>query len=227
VQTVGQNGTATFKITVSNRGNTTLGDVRVDDPRSTDCNRNLGTLRAGKSKSYICTQKSVMTAFQNVATATGKPPAHAAVLARDQARVKVAPFTPPPSHPQITIVKSPKSQTLTTKISTVVAHGTKTTAVLYATATFTIRVTNDGDVMLHGVKVTDPLSPECSRTIGALMPGASRDYSCQRQSVSASFINVAKVTGSSPAGKKVSAADHAKVIVSVKTSGTSGAEFAG
>ena len=55
--------------------------------------------------------------------------------------------TPIP-HPAIAIVKNPKSQT--------VAKG--------GTATFTITVTNTGDVTLTDVHVDDPLSPNCNRT---------------------------------------------------------------
>jgi hypothetical protein len=81
--------------------------------------------------------------------------------------------------------------------------------------------------MLHDVVVNDPLSPDCNHTIGDLAPGASSSYACERASVSASFTNVAKVTGKGSNGKEVSDVDHAKVIVKVKTSATSGAKFAG
>src|SRR5262249_37752922 len=58
-QTIGQGGTATFKITVTNTGDVTLTDVTVTDPNSPDCNRNLGTLNVGQSKSYTCTKNNV------------------------------------------------------------------------------------------------------------------------------------------------------------------------
>ena len=83
-------GTATFTITVKNTGDVTLTDVTVTDLRSPACNRTLGTLTVGQSKSYTCTQKNVTKAFQNVATATGKPPTSATVKASDHANVKVA-----------------------------------------------------------------------------------------------------------------------------------------
>ena len=254
-QTIAKGGTATFKIAVTNSGDTTLSDVKVTDPRSPGCNRSLGTLGVGQSKSYTCTRKHVTADFRNVATATGKPPAHPVVRAADHADVKThhavvkahhavvkahhavvkahhaavkAAPSAPPKNPQIAIVKSPKSQTLTTSITTTSsAKGTTSTAVHYATAKFTIKVTNKGNVKLHNVIVSDPLSTQCSRTIGFLAPGASSGYSCQRPAVPASFTNVATVTGTAPDGKKVSAVDDARVVVEVKTSASSGAQFTG
>ena len=109
-------GTATFKITVTNTGDVTLSDVMVDDPLSTDCSKSLGTLAVGQSKSYSCTKTNVAADFVNVANATGKPPTGSDVKASDHANVTAKPFVPP-SRPAIAIVKSPKEQTLTTKVT--------------------------------------------------------------------------------------------------------------
>ncbi len=46
------------------------------------------------------------------------------------------------------------------------------------TVTFTIKVTNTGDVDLTNVTVTDPLTPSCAKAIGALGQGASTSYTC-------------------------------------------------
>ena len=110
-QTIGQGGTAKFTITVTNTGDVTLSDVTVTDPLSTDCDKSLGTLAVGQSKHYSCTKANVTADFENVATATGKPPTTAAVKATDHAHITVKPFIPP-QHPKIAIVKSPKTQTL-------------------------------------------------------------------------------------------------------------------
>ena len=141
--------------------------------------------------------------------------------------MKVAPFAPP-KVPSIAIVKSPKIQKLTTEITSKTgANGAASTSVDYGTANFTIKATNTGNDTLHDVVVNDPLSPDCSHTIGDLAPGASTSYACERATVSASFINIAKVTGKGSDGKEVSDVDHAKVVVTVKTTATSGAKFAG
>ncbi len=130
----------------------------------------------GATVTYTCSLANVTASLTNVAVATGTPPVGPDVSASDTAAVTaVAPAT----HPAITIVKNPKSQTIT--------RG--------GTATFTITVTNTGDVALTDVKVTDALSPNCNRTIGTIAPGASVTYTCTRPNVTASFNNVAVVTG--------------------------------
>ena len=226
-QDLGVGGTATFKITVTNSGNVTLSDVTVTDPLSPNCDRNLGTLAVGQSKSYSCTKPNVKDDFQNIATATGKPPTGAAVKATDHASITVAPFVPP-QNPRIAVAKNPNEQTVTTRITT--ARGTTgatKTSVSYGTAHFTIKVTNTGNVTLHSVKVTDPRSPGCNHSVGTLAAGASKSYSCQRPAVSSSFTNIATATGLSPKGKKVSARDDAHVKVNVKTTSTASAKFTG
>jgi len=114
--------------------------------------------------------------------------------------------TPVPA-PAIAIVKSPKSQT--------VARG--------GTATFTITVTNAGNVTLTDVVVADPLSPNCNRTkaelpaLASMAPGATVSYTCTRPNVTAGFDNVATATGSPPTGPAVSANDTAPVKVAPAT----------
>ena len=226
-QTIGVDGKATFKITVTNTGDVTLSDVRVTDPRSPNCNRNLGTLGVGQSKSYSCTRDNVKADFENVATATGKPPTGARVSAKDNANIGVKAFIPP-QHPHIAIVKSPKHQKVTTKLSTTTtATGANKTSVTYGTANFTIKVTNTGDVALHNVTVSDPLSTNCNKGLGTIPAGKSKTYSCSKPAVTANYTNVANATGTSPKGVKVHATDHANVVVTTKTTSTSGAKFTG
>jgi uncharacterized repeat protein (TIGR01451 family) len=108
--------------------------------------------------------------------------------------------TPIP-HPAIAIVKNPKGQT--------VPRG--------GTATFTITVTNTGDVTLTNVRVTDPLAPNCNRTsaqipaLASMAPGAVVTYTCTRPNVQAQFTNVATATGTPPTGPDVTASDSAPV----------------
>jgi uncharacterized repeat protein (TIGR01451 family) len=249
-QTVASGGTATFTITVKNKGNVTLTDVTVTDPLSADCDHSVGTLAAGDSKSYTCTETDVTAGYTNTATATGTPPKGAPVTATDHAKVKVkvapltqpkpkvkpkpkpkppvAPLTPPQpkpvQKPRIGIVKSPKLQSLTTKIVT--TTGSK--VITYGNAQFTIDVTNKGNTVLDSVTVSDPLSPDCDRSIGTLAVGGSSSYTCTSESVKRNFTNVATATGVSPNGTKVSAHDHATVKVNVvPTTSVQPAKFTG
>ena len=124
------------------------------------------------------------------------------------ARVHVSRCTVTPiPHPAITIVKNPKSQT--------VAKG--------GTATFTITVTNTGDVTLTDVHVDDALSPNCNRTkadipaLASMAPGAAVTYTCTRPNVQANFDNVAIATGTPPTGPNVTAQDTAPVKTAALT----------
>jgi hypothetical protein len=75
------------------------------------------------------------------------------------------------------------------------------------TARFTFRVTNTGDVTLTSVAVADPRSPGCSRSLGTMLPGAAKAYTCAQPDVTAPYTNVAFVVGISPAGRKVRDSD--------------------
>jgi uncharacterized repeat protein (TIGR01451 family) len=225
-QTISEGGTATFTITVKNTGDVTLSSVKVADPLSPGCDHAFATLAVGESKSYTCTEKNVAKGFENVATATGKPPTGAVVKASDHADVKVVPFLPP-KHPSIAIVKSPKVQTLTARMMIKNTPSGSHTTVSYPTAHFKIKVTNNGNVALHGVKVADPSSPSCDRRIGSLAVGHSHTYTCTRATVSRSFTNLATASGVSSSGAHVKASDHARVHVHVKTTSTSPAKFTG
>jgi uncharacterized repeat protein (TIGR01451 family) len=81
------------------------------------------------------------------------------------------------------------------------------------TATFTITVINTGPVDLTAVTVTDPLSTNCAKTIGALAAGASSTYTCTQANVTAAFTNVATVTGHPPFGPDLTASVSANVTV--------------
>ena len=89
------------------------------------------------------------------------------------------------SNPAISITKTPKGQTISSG----------------STATFTIVVTNTGDVTLTNVNVTDQLSPDCAKTsanisaLASMAPGASVTYNCSLGNVTAGFTNVATATG--------------------------------
>jgi uncharacterized repeat protein (TIGR01451 family) len=120
--------------------------------------------------------------------------------------------TPVPQ-PAIAIVKNPKSQT----------------TAIGGTATFSITVTNTGNVTLTDVHVVDPLSPNCNRTkadipaLASMIPGAAVTYTCTRPNMKctgpgapfkcALFTNVATAIGTPPVGPDVTATDTAPVKV--------------
>jgi uncharacterized repeat protein (TIGR01451 family) len=196
-QTILIGQTANFTITVTNDGNATLTNVVVTDALAPGCARTsadiagLASMAPGATITYTCSLANVTSSFTNIAIATGTPPIGPAVSAQDTAAVTAV---APAAHPAIAIVKNPKSQTVT--------RG--------GTANFTITVTNTGDVALTNVTVTDPLSPNCNKTIGTLAPGASTSYTCTRANVTSNFTNVAVASGTA-GGTTVTAQDTAPV----------------
>ena len=73
-QSTGFEGVARFRITVTNVGNVRLHKVSVADPSTPGCNRRLGTLAAGASKTYVCMHPHVMKSFLNRASVVGTAP---------------------------------------------------------------------------------------------------------------------------------------------------------
>ena len=64
-QSIRVGGTATFRITIVNTGNVQFRNVKVKDPLARDCDRDLGALAAGKSRTYSCARPNVAAAFLN------------------------------------------------------------------------------------------------------------------------------------------------------------------
>ncbi len=192
-QTVMSGSDVTFTIVVTNTGNVDLSNVAVTDPLAPDCDANIGDLAVGASTSYDCTVAAVTAGFTNVATVTGEGPGGEEVTDEDDAVVEV---TAAPA-PAIDVEKTPDTQTVEPGDS----------------VTFTIVVTNTGNVDLSNVAVTDPLAPDCDATIGDLAVGASTSYDCTVAAVTAAFTNVATVTGEGPGGEEVTDEDDAVVEI--------------
>lgn len=190
VQTVVSGSPVTFTITVTNTGAVTLTNVTVGDPLASVCDRTIGTLATGAFTSYTCTRPVVTIGFTNTAVVTGTPPTGPVITNTDTARVEAI-------NPAIAIAKTPDSQTI----------------VSGSTVTFTLTVTNTGDVTLTNVTVADPLAAGCDATIGTLATGAITSYDCSVLNVTADFTNAATVTGTPPAGPDVSDTDDAAVDV--------------
>jgi len=194
-QNVSAGGTAQFTVTVRNTSGVRLRDVTVSDPLAADCARSIGALAAGSSQSYSCARPGVQSAFDDVATLSGTPPAGATVTGSADAQVAIAGSPAPAQHPGIAIYTTRRTQTLTTRIVTHKTLNSSKTTTGYGSAHFKVKVTNTGNVSLHTVTVADELAAACSRSIGTLAAGASRSYRCVARSVKKSFTNAAVATG--------------------------------
>lgn len=180
----------TWTISVTNTGDTTLFNVNVTDPVAPECATVIESLGAGETAGPITCTSTITADTVNTATVT----------ATDRLQNEVGPASAVASvdviAPAIDITKSVDKAD--------VAPGTA--------VTYTIVVTNTGDAALTGVKVADPITPACDRTIGELAAGASVTYTCVA-TVNSTTTNVATVTGTDPLGNPLTKSDDAKVTV--------------
>jgi uncharacterized repeat protein (TIGR01451 family) len=189
-----------YSFVITNTGNVTLTGVDLDDALVGFSDATCGaktTLAPTESTNctatYTLTQADVDAgSVANTATACGTPPTGPDVCDTD------ATTTPITRSPAIEIQKTPDTQ--------LVAAG--------GTATFSITVTNTGNVTLTAVNVSDALAPDCDRAdLGSLAPGASTTYACTKTTVTAAFTNTAIATGTKPGGGTVTDSDTAAVTV--------------
>ena len=197
--------TIDYTITTTNTGEVVLTGVTVTDTLLADlaCTwpGTPGTLAVGASVtctgSYELTQADVDAGtVDNTATATSNETGPK----QDSYQVPVT------QSPAIDIVKGPEPPAA-------VARG--------SLHTWTITVTNTGDVTLSDVTVTDVVSPSCDAALGTMAAGASKSYECVYGPVTRDTVNTAVVVGTSPKGEKVTDEDTAAVGV-VAASGTIG-----
>src|SRR5215204_957678 len=175
----------TYTIVATNTGNTTLAAVTI-----TDANAVLGTCTPANgtslapgatltcSATHVVTQADIEAGHYLNTACVDDGPGGAAQVCDD---VNV----PGEKNPALDIIKSPDTQTINSG----------------GTASFTITVTNTGNVTLTDVHVTDAQAPGCAQTsaqLGAnatLAPGATFNYPCTLAGVTSSFTNSATATG--------------------------------
>jgi uncharacterized repeat protein (TIGR01451 family) len=87
-QSVGHDGTARFRINVTNTGNVELRHVTVTDRGAPNCNRDLGSVSAGTSETYDCERRNVTAAFVNRARVDATTPTGRRVTDNDTAVVR-------------------------------------------------------------------------------------------------------------------------------------------
>jgi uncharacterized repeat protein (TIGR01451 family) len=193
------NTTVTYNYLVTNTGNVTLNPVVVTDPMPNLSGTNCPVTSLAPNVSETCTATYVTTStdvdngtITNTGTATGTPPIGTAVQAISTV------ILPAVQSPAIGIVKS-------ASVTSFAGPGMP--------ITYSYRVTNSGNVTLHGIKVTDPLpglsAVHCPLT--KLAAGASMtctaDYTTTQDDVDrGSITNTGTAVGIPPApGAPVSA----------------------
>ncbi len=190
-QSVDPGETATFTITITNQGSSTLTNIAVDDPLTEDCERmagSLANLSPGQMLSYTCTTEPLFADLTNVATVT----ADGVDPQSDSAFVDV--IAP------IEITKEPNEQTVESGM----------------TATFTITIDNPSSETRSNITVSDPATPDCARGAGEIAdlgPGGSTSYTCTTDPLFNDLTNVAAVTAQDPGGNVLTDSDNALVTV--------------
>ncbi len=184
--------TVAYTIRVTNNGNVTLTDVTVTDPL-TGLEENIGTLEPNETydgditTSYTVTEADILEGeIRNTATAVGIDQNDEEVTNADDAVVQTA-----SKNGHVTITKTTTSEP---------ADGEA--YVLGETITYEITATNDGNLTLTNVVVTDELTRD-SWTIESLAPDASETFTAshvvtEADILAGSVVNVATATGTSP-----------------------------
>ncbi|WP_289031667.1 pectinesterase family protein [uncultured Algoriphagus sp.] len=177
----------TYTLTVTNTGNTTLAGVTINDPL-TGFSENVGSMVPGqvvvRETTYVVTQADIdngsIVNLADVFAFSGQTP----VSDEDDAVVEA--------------IRNPSIQVIKTDNGTEVSEAGDV-------ITYTLTVTNTGNVTLTNVTVVDPLTG-LDVNVGTLAPGASTsvdtDYEVTQTDVDAGFVlNTALTTGESPEGE--------------------------
>jgi uncharacterized membrane protein len=171
-------------ITVANTGDVPLADVKVSEP----CVKAFDKLEAGASQKFDCTTTAPPDDVVSTAKATATAPIGPPVAAEDTDEIDVI-------HPAVKITKEAKPGTVRVGDD----------------VTFTISVTNTGDVPLTSVSVVD--DEPCKKKFDTLATGEKRIYTCTRKAPDDDFTTTAEITGIDPANRSTQSKAEAKVDV--------------
>ncbi len=196
----------TWTYVITNTGNVDLTNVVVtDDIVGAVCSFDL--LAVGASETCEKTGEAILGQYRNVGTVVGSY-LETPVTDKDPSHYIGVPV----DAPAIRIVKDVSPTAITVGVATPV--------------TWTIRVSNIGNVPLHDVVVTDKMVPACEMKIGDLVVGTSGyyQYTCDSmhtpENLAWKFTNIAVATGYGPDETEVTDTDPATVRPDTTVAGT-------
>ena len=190
VQRVRIGNAASFDITVTIPGTTSLDNVTVLVEGAPSCNNALGTLEAGAEVLYNCQEMLEQGTHEVVASVTGEVTNLANLTDSDQAVVEVFAL-------DLYISIDPEDQTIREGDS----------------ALFTITVGNAGDTVLSNAVVSNDVVLECDTIFDSLAPGSEESYECVSGAMANDVVNTASVSATAPDGGPVDASDFANVHI--------------
>lgn len=162
--------TVNWSYLVTNTGNTPLTSIAVVDDKGVTVICPETSLAIAGQMTCTASGTAIVGPYSNIGTVTANFETQT-VTASDASGYFGA-------NPQISLLKTPDTQ--------VVIEG--------ETATFTISVTNTGNVTLSNLSVADPLAPACVKSETSLAVSQTITYSCSLANVLASFTNTATVS---------------------------------
>jgi len=240
-QTVNFGGKATFTIKVTNDGSVGLKKVRVEDTQEPHCvlteAQALEKIQAignqddifdpQESFTYTCEDTNVTESYTNTASTFGTSVVDNTTIVDDSDDTQVV-LNPNGPQPAIDIDKDDSTPGTEDDDGNDIQ---KIAPSADATATFTIKVTNTGEVDLKDIIITDPLSPGCERSSSQTEPlieaignkdkifniDESFTYTCTLSPITESFTNMASVIGTPINGQpNVTDSDSSQVILKTK-----------
>ncbi|MDH5422572.1 MAG: carboxypeptidase regulatory-like domain-containing protein, partial [Acidimicrobiia bacterium] len=190
VQSVPLGDDATFVIEVTNTGDVDLTDVSLVDAFVPACDTTIASLLVGESVSYNCVV-AVTGDFTNTIVASGLDP-------------NLDPVDGGNDSADVTVLLP---GVLVEKVASQTAIG------IGQDATFTITITNTGDVTLTTVDVVDAAYPACDNTVGPLAPNASTSYVCTVADVLVGFTNTVDASALDGNGNSATSSDSESITV--------------
>lgn len=158
-----------YSISVYASGAVPLQNIRVTDALAANCVRTITGLTTGAGQTYTCTGPATTTPLTNTADVVAATASGYQVLDTDTTAVQIASLDLAKTSNQVDV-----------------AYGTP--------AQWTITVTNTGSAELRQVAVTDPLSPNCARTIPSIPAGGNVSYVCSSPNLTQGMTNTARAS---------------------------------
>lgn len=202
-----------YTFTVTNTGNTTLANIRINDPKVRGLACPVQVLEPGQSAdctaSYVVTQEDMDAGtVENTATATADLPNGRGTIGSDPDDATV----PLPATGELSIVKTANGPIDTNNSGRIDAGDT---------IDYTFTVENTGAVTMNNITVNDPLVPAISCPSDTLVPGASMEcqgtYTLVQKDIDAgSVTNAATASGTDPSGESTES-DESRITTPVPT----------